>query len=59
MESKQWEKCVYKEMYYHLAKASEDALRQLIKGQQECEDILLNSESPCQEHTTHGQHSGC
>ena len=31
----------YKEMYLHIAKATEDALRILIKAQQECEDMLL------------------
>ena len=28
-------------MYLHIAKATEDALRILIKAQQECEDMLL------------------
>ena len=45
----------YKEMYLHMAKATEDAVRILIKAQQECEDILLRSEPlekvmPCADH---------
>ena len=49
MESSQCKSCIYKEMYLHLGKATEDALRLLIKAQQECEDILLDKETPYRE----------
>lgn len=31
----------YKEMYFKMARATEDALRILIKAQQECEEIYV------------------
>ena len=52
MESNQCKSCIYKEMYLHLAKAAEDALRLLIKAQQECEDILLDKETSCPQSTS-------
>ena len=47
MEKTACDTCVYKTMYLHLAKAAEDALRILIKAQQECEDIFLNNVEVC------------
>ena len=34
----------YKEMYFKLLNATEDAIRILIKAQQECEEMYLSSE---------------
>ena len=34
----------YKEMYFKLLNATEDAMRILIKAQQECEELYLSSE---------------
>ena len=36
----------YKSLYLHMAHASEEAIRILITAQQECEQMLLNSEEP-------------
>ena len=36
----------YKEMYLKMMCATEDAINILIKAQQECEEMLLNSEKP-------------
>ena len=35
----------YRKMYYHLAGAVETALRILISAQQDCENILLESDN--------------
>lgn len=32
----------YREIYYHLANATERAIRLLIKAQQECEELFLS-----------------
>lgn len=38
----------YREMYYHLAHATEKAVRLLIQAQQECEDLYLSEKTtPC------------
>lgn len=34
----------YKEMYFKLLNATEDAIRILIKAQQECEEMYISSE---------------
>lgn len=36
----------YKEMYLKMMRASEEAIRILVKAQQECEDMYLNAEEP-------------
>ncbi len=36
----------YRKIYYHLAGAVETALRILIAAQQNCENILLESDTP-------------
>ncbi len=36
----------YKEMYLKMVRASEDAVRTLIKAQQECEEIYLATTEP-------------
>jgi len=34
----------YKEMYFKLLNATEDAIRLLIKAQQECEEMYISSD---------------
>ena len=34
----------YKEMYFKLLNATEDAIRLLIKAQQECEELYISSD---------------
>ncbi len=36
----------YKEMYLKMVRASEDAIRTLIKAQQECEEMYLDAAEP-------------
>lgn len=36
----------YKEMYLKMVRASEDAVRTLIKAQQECEEMYLDATDP-------------
>lgn len=36
----------YKELYYKLFRASEDAVRLLIAAQRECEELYLSSDEP-------------
>ena len=36
----------YKEMYLKMVRASEDAVRTLIKAQQECEEMYLDATAP-------------
>ena len=36
----------YKEMYLKMMRATEAAIRILIKAQQECEELYLNAEEP-------------
>ncbi len=36
----------YKEMYIHLAQETEKAVRILIKAQQDCEEMYINSPEP-------------
>ena len=36
----------YREMYLRMVRASEEALRILIKAQQECEELYLSGEDP-------------
>ena len=36
----------YKEMYFHLARETEKAVRILIKAQRDCEEIYLSTPEP-------------
>ena len=36
----------YKEMYLKMVRASKDAIRTLIKAQQECEEMCLDAAEP-------------
>ena len=36
----------YKEMYFKMVKATEDAMRILIKAQQDCEEMYVSSKEP-------------
>lgn len=36
----------YKEMYFKMLRASEEAMRILIKAQQECEELYLSGDEP-------------
>ena len=58
MENSTCKNCYYKAMYYHMTKASEDAIRTLVKAQQECEDIFLTVDIPQSEEATAQQCPG-
>ena len=36
----------YKEMYLKMVRASEEAIRILVKAQQECEEMYISAEEP-------------